>query len=215
MAKPRDLLLFPLSLLLLLCTPSTPNPPPLSSSPSTSSPLDVFLASGKGGGPRGAPISFWCCSMVVTNRNTTLLFAQASVPGNYTTTTTATATSTLVGITGGYVGKTVVTRSSDSGHTWSSQVDVPPLVDPHGKINFGGQAVYAPAAGGPNGTVYLFATPAYLHSHSMSPITANHSAATFLTKSTDDGHTWSPLQELPAGSVWGTGEASGMVITKV
>eukprot|EP01043_Picozoa_sp_COSAG02_P095567 COSAG02_NODE_31916_length_525_cov_0.854460_1_plen_135_part_10 len=76
---------------------------------------DVFRASGPGGGGKDAPVSFWCCSMVQGKHNT-LLFAQASVKQKPPRSRAA--------ITEGYVGITVMAKSSDSGATWSNMTAV-------------------------------------------------------------------------------------------
>lgn len=152
---------------------------------------DAFVAKGEGGGSDQDPLSFWCCSMVKTKSNDVLLFQCSSERSRS------------------------LRRQPDRDHRslrwryhdgpqlrqWSNLVEAERCAypaGPAGKINYGGQAVYSPRAG-ENGTMFLFATPAYLHSHGMSPVGHNGSSATVFTKSTDNGHTWSPLQQLPGG----------------
>ena len=160
---------------------------------------DVFRASGPGGGGKGAPVSFWCCSMITTSSNSTLLFAQASVKA------------APVGeseITAGYVGTTVMGRSSNSGVSWSNMTAVSTLSDPARKITYPSQAVFSSKAG----AVILLTTPGVFASKHNGPIGPNGTASVYMTKSTDDGLTWTP-RELIAGA-WGGGETHGIELKR-
>ena len=158
---------------------------------------DVLRASGRGGGGRDAPVSFWCCSMV-QGRRSTLLFAQASVKQKLSGEGRA-------AITEGTVGITVLARSSD-GVTWSNMTAVPWSVDPKRAITYPQQAVSTLS-----GDVVVFSTPGF-DGHGYHPIGPNNTALSYITKSTDDGLTWQELRPIPG--VLGAGENHGIALRK-